>query len=119
MPVTYVDFSGGYATDLSNDLMPDNMLLTSENWYWDSEFKKRQGKAGYVTFTGYSGCLGFHRVYINNEWTTIFALDDVDTAGSTFWRMAGTTKTQIGTKTWTALKPVRFASLNEQVVAVN
>lgn len=116
--VSFADFRGGYATSLSGELMDNNMCLVAENWMWEDRFQKRQGKSLYMALTGYEDVRGMHRVYMNNEWTTIYALDNsgVDV---TFWRAAAATKTQIGSKTFTTGYKVRMASLNGQVVAVN
>jgi hypothetical protein len=70
------DFSGGYSTNLPDDRMPNNMLRTGENVYWEDGLRKRKGWSTYgETFPSAANFLyGSIRAYMNSKWTHVVAV---------------------------------------------
>lgn len=118
--VNIVDFRGGYFTDTPSELMKDNELLKAENCQWRDGMKKRKGKAPYSTsdWSSFEGIKGAIRVYINNAWVTIIALDDGSDVN--FYYGTGTTFAAIdNTFDFSTGYNVEFAELDDHIVAVN
>jgi hypothetical protein len=119
----FQDFRGGYTTNTPYELMENNEMLQAENVYWNNGLKKRKGISKYASLTG--SARGFIRTYTNDAWHTIVAVDL--SAGYVEFQQATTTNTRFATITmasgtayaWTAAKNVEFASLGDEVVAVN
>lgn len=119
----FVDFRGGYATDIPSEQMADNEALQADDVRWDNGIKKRGGISRYASITG-SDIRGGVRVQIEGVWRTVLAVEDSGAAGVTL--ELGTT-TAFSTLTYpsatahtlTAGTDVQFAVLGEQVVAVN
>lgn len=114
------DFSGGYFTDTPNELMKDNELLIAENCEWNNAMVKRNGISTYSTgdLSGFTGCKGGIRVYLNSTWYTILAFDDGSHVN--FYYGTGTTFTAIDNDfDWTTGETVEMAELDGYVVCVN
>jgi hypothetical protein len=110
------DFSGGYATDIPPELMPDNMLEAAENCYWDNALQKRGGAAALYN-TPYT-IRGRIRVYWNGEWVTVVALE---TGFVYFFTVddSGSFSNIDSSYSFTGGHDVEMAELNGQIVAVN
>ena len=74
--INVTDFSGGYSSDLPDERMPDNMLRTGKNVYWEAGLRKRGGMRRYGgTFSVQPVAFHGHiRAYINGSWTHIVAV---------------------------------------------
>ncbi|MHA2067262.1 MAG: hypothetical protein ACXABY_23080 [Candidatus Thorarchaeota archaeon] len=116
----YVDFRGGYATDIPSEQLRDNEMLVAENCYWQSGLAKRKGVSKYVTTFGATSVspLGSIRAYMNDDWYTIFAV--ASAAGVDWYRASGTALTNMSaTGSFTIGNNVEMARLNNEVLAVN
>lgn len=118
------DFSGGYATSLPADRMPDNMLLQAENVHWDDGLQKRGGVSEDTDFTSVDAAAtairGMDRVYINDTWTTIVALDNGTNVS--FYQNSSGSFVVINSPasfTWTTGKTVSMDHLGDKIVAAN
>jgi hypothetical protein len=115
-----IDFRGGYANSLPQELMEENMLSKAENCTWKNGVVKRNGISIYdaTDLSAMAGLKGMIRAYINDTWYTIIALDD-DTNCRIY---AGTTTTfaEIDNSfTLTKATDFEFAELLGHVVGVN
>ena len=124
------DFRGGYATDLTPQLMADNEMKQAENCWWKAGLKKRGGISKYASTTG--SLRGAIRVYEETAqaWYTIYATDDgsnvkFQSGGSaeTFLSIPlasiSASATTTSTSPFTTGKDIEFAALGGKVVAVN
>ena len=115
-----IDFRGGYATDLTDSLMPDNMLNVASNAQWRGYLKKRSGISKYsaTDLSSFVGMKGGIRAKLNSTWYTIVALDDDSYVH--FYSATTTSLTVIDADYhFTKGKNVEFAYLDGYVVAVN
>lgn len=112
-----MDFRGGYATDIPNDLMSDHELLEATDCVWNEGLAVRAGRQTLYSFDP-DVILGLFRARLNDAWTTIAAVDSDDVV--TFYREADTeTPEPIGPITFSAGADVSMAQLGDMVVAVN
>jgi hypothetical protein len=123
----FVDFRGGYSTDVPSPLMSDAEMLQADNVTWDNGLAKRKGHKRYASVVG-SLTRGSIRVDIEGVWRTIRAVE-----GTTSGAPAKNTTLEIGTTTAfstitrasetayavTNGQDVQFARLGDSVVAVN
>jgi hypothetical protein len=122
-PFEYVDFRGGYATNIPSEQMADNEMLKAQDVTWDNGLSKRAGHSRYASMTA-GDIRGAIDVQIEGVWRTVLAVEDSGTTGVTF--EVGTA-TSFATLTYpsatahniTAGSDVQFARMGEQVVAVN
>lgn len=113
------DFSGGYGTDLPNEIMPGNMLAQAENVYWEQGLIKRGGISAYsaaAPLDGTDNIVGACKAYLNSGWRNIIAVDD--TSDVSFF-YGETTWTEISGKTFTTGYEVEMLYGNGVVIAVN
>lgn len=115
-----IDFRGGFFDSVPSELLKDNELLTAENCVWRNGITKRNGIDRYSTsdWSGFTGCKGGIRAYLNGAWTTIVALDDGSAVN--FYAGATVTFTAINNDfDWQTGQNCEFAQLGDYVVVVN
>ena len=111
------DFSEGYATDLPPEKMSNKMLLVAENCWWVEKLKSRGGKNEYATFTD-TNVGGIERVYINDAWNTILAVNT--NAITHFYYGSSNAYTEIDASyIWTSAADVDMVVHRDKVIAVN
>jgi len=125
--MNHYDFRGGYATDLSPELMEEGMVLDGTNWYYDERMRKRPGWTNLSTDATINGAgntvRGFCRAKLNNTWYNIVALDDGSYVNF-YYGDAGAYTSIDGTFDWTKAINVEFAVFplgngEDAVIAVN
>ena len=92
-----VDFRGGYATEVSDELMTDSMVRKLRNLYYNSGMRMRPGvKTAYAS----AGTVGAKRVNLGGGWITLIAAFVTGTVR--FYTESSGTLTQIDSGfTWT------------------
>jgi len=121
MPIyPFLDFRGGYSTNIPYELMQPNELLKAENCYWDNGLEKRKGYTQFETFWATAdGIRGFIRNTMADGNKFLLARDDATRtmlyygASSTFTLIAS------GSVNFQSAYDVQFAALNDTVIGVN
>ena len=113
------DFSRGYATDLLPDDLPDNMLQTAQNVYFDGKLRKRLGyKTFYTNATASSEIVGHYYCQIGAIWTTIIALE-VSNVITFHTNYSGSFTEVDAAFTWAGANQVKMDVVNQRVVMVD
>lgn len=71
--INVTDFSGGYSSDLPDERMPDNMLRTGLNVYWEAGLRKRKGQEDLDAIHSGEIIQGHTRAYMNSGWVHVIA----------------------------------------------
>ena len=117
------DFRGGYFTNVPSALLRNNEMLQAENCHWNEGLEKRNGIGLYASVTG-SAVVGGIRVYTNDTWHTILAVENSTSAGINFYQGSSDSFATITMASgsgygFTTGKNVEFTVLGDKVVAVN
>lgn len=94
--ISVTDFRGGYSSNIPDERMPNGMVRTGENVYWENRLKKRKGWSEYgATFpTAADFIFGSIRAYMNSKWTHVCAVSLTATSTTIrFMTDNGTAKT--------------------------
>ena len=119
----FIDFRGGYQSNLAPDLTPQNVVKTGENLYWLGKIRKRPGFSNYSadttinteTVRGVSP-----RVRWNNTWYTVVAIDDDTDVGFYYGNTGSYTQlTSPAEIVFTTGKNVEMRVINNMIIAVN
>ena len=113
------DFSRGYSTELLPEDVPDNMLQTVQNLYFDGKLRKRKGrKTFYTDATANAEIVGHFFCSINSLGVTVKAVEISDVI-KFYSNYSGSFVEIDDTFTWTGSGEIRFAALDAQIICVD
>lgn len=113
------DFSRGYSTELLPDDVPDNMLQTVKNIYFDGKLRKRRGRKTILTDeTAGAEIVGHFFCSINDLGVTIKAVE-ISSVIKFYSNYSGSFVEIDASFTWSGSGEIRFAALDAQIICVD